>query len=612
MKSNLLLTSVVIVLSLLLVQCDDLAHLDLEKSDKKGPKKVQLISPVSGSTGQSTEVELLWEHVADGVEYRVMVSESSKFDSLLVDDIVDQASYTTALSAGKTYYWKIQPFHEEYYGKWSDIWFYTTASVESEPVSVDLVAPANGSTVPGENVTFEWTSAGQSADYNFQLAADTSFTSQVRDTVVQSTTVDISGLQEDSEFHWRVTPVLESATGTWSETGNFRTDVQLTSAPAPTSDFVTASNSDFMLDGSRFRYAGTNAYHLPNYQKVDPGAVERAFDSFEKAGITVVRMWAFYDGPAQYDNDITIQPEPGQYNEEGLVALDKVIARGKEAGVRFILPFVNYWSQLGGVKQYNTWDGNPEGGMQHFMTDPDTKEWFQDYISMLLNRVNTVTGVAYKNEPAIFAWEIMNEGRFRGADPTVLRDWYQETAQYIKSIDPNHMVSTGEEGFDEGTPAEYSSDQYSNTYVLRTGEGTSYVMNTAIPEIDYGTAHWYPAEFGWFISEWGLDPVKDENLLKAQHAWLKDHIAIAESHGKPFLLGEYGYPGWADERVVSVYRDLWEQAEGLEMDGSLIWQFTADHIKCYEYGGNICYPAGRADEALYNEFKTHIDNMNAQ
>lgn len=609
MKTNLLLIPLVLV-SLFLTQCDALEDLEVERG---GAKKVQLISPLSGAFDQSPEVELVWEHIADGVEYRVMISESSKFDTTVVDDIVTNSSYSTdKLNPEIKYYWKVQPFHEEYFGKWSDTWFFTTAAEDAEPVTVERVSPEDGTTVPAENVAFEWTSAGASAEYHFQIASDSSFNSVKRDTLVEDVYIEISGLQADSEYHWRVSPILESATGTWSTKGAFYTDVQEVSAPPSGSQFVSASNGDFMVDGQSFRYAGTNAYHLPNYQKVDPGVVERAFDSFENAGVTVVRMWAFYDGPPQYSNDITLQPEPGQYNEEGLVALDKVIARGKEAGVRFILPFINYWSQLGGVDQYNSWDGNPDGGMAHFISDPDTRKWFKDYISMLLNRVNTETGVAYKDEPAIFSWEIMNEARLPGENPTVLRDWYQEMAVHIKSIDSNHMVSTGEEGFDEGTPAEYSKDQYSNTYVLRTGEGTSYVMNTAIPEIDYGTAHWYPAEFGWYISAWGEDPVKDENLIKAQHAWIKDHIAIAETHDKPFLMGEYGFPGWADARVENVYRDLWEQADEMKMDGSLIWQFTADHVKCYEYGGNICYPAGRADQNLYDEFKSHIGVMDNQ
>src|SRR5690625_5662508 len=96
-----------------------------------------------------------------------------------------------------------------------------------------------------------------------------------------------------------------------------------------------------------------------------------------------------------------------------------------------------------------------------------------------------------------------------------MRDWYQEIAQYIKSIDSNHLLTTGEDGFDEGTPSEYSRGEYSNTYVLRAQEGTSYVMNVAIPEIDYGYAHWYAGDFGF-------DHGVPDNELRAQRAWIKE------------------------------------------------------------------------------------------
>lgn len=369
------------------------------------------------------------------------------------------------------------------------------------------------------------------------------------------------------------------------------------------SAFVSAENGDFTVEGRAFQFSGSNAYHLPNYEKMNPSVVEKTLDQFQEAGVEVVRIWGFYDGYPQYDNDITLQPEAGSYSEENLRHLDNLIAKGKDHDIRFVIAFVNYWDQLGGISQYNKWDGNPEGGMSHFINDPDTQKWYKDYIKMLLNRENTVTGKKYKNEPAVFSWEIMNEGRLPEGDPSELRDWYQEIAQYIKSIDSNHMVATGEEGFDHQVPEEYSVDQYSTSYPLEANKGTSYKMNTAIPEIDYGGAHWYP-------SEWGYGEDVNEDMMAAQKAWVKDHADIAENQNKPFLIGEYGFPGWGDQRVEKFYTNFWDEAENINLDGSLIWQLTPGSDKCYEYGGNICFPGGRGDNALYDGFTGHIKAMN--
>ena len=375
------------------------------------------------------------------------------------------------------------------------------------------------------------------------------------------------------------------------------------------SSFVQIQNSNFVVDGEVMRFAGTNAYYLPNYEKLNTGVVNRALDLFQDTGITVVRMWGFYDGfdcgySKNDPNENVIQTAPGEYSESALRDLDNVIAKGKDRGIGFIIPFINYWDELGGICQYNTWAGasNPSKNMEFFMSNPDTQKWFKDYIDMLLNRVNTVTGIAYKDEPAIVAWQIMNEGRNSGGDPTVLRDWYQEMAQYIKSIDSNHLVGTGEEGFDDGTPSEYSISEYSNTYVLRAQVGSSYVLNTAIPEIDFGSAHWYPTEFGF-------GSAVSDDLLRAQRAWLSDHKNIAENHGKPFIIGEFGLPSYGNERVNEMYNALYEHAESIQLDGNLLWQLVADGTKCWEFGGNICYPEGRGDTELYNEFKEHVSNL---
>lgn len=380
--------------------------------------------------------------------------------------------------------------------------------------------------------------------------------------------------------------------------------------PDPSQFVSVGLNSNFELGGNVFRFVGTNAYYLSNYQKLDPDVVDRAFDAFEDAGISVIRIWAFYDGYdcgySQYDaRENVIQTAPGEYSESALRDLDMVIVKGKQHGIRFILTFINYWDELGGICQYNTWDGasNPSTNMSHFINSDNTQTWFRDYIKMLLNRRNSITGVEFKNEPAIFSWQIMNEGRNSGQNPEILRDWYQEIASYIKSIDSNHLVSTGEEGFDEAIPSEYSIGEYSNTYVLRANEGTSYLLNTAIPEIDYGNAHWYPTDWGF-----GYD-VNAPSMVKAQNAWLHDHQNIAEKLNKPFILDEYGYAGWGDENVLTLYSKLWDHAEQIQLDGSLLWQFTADYVKCYEFGGNICWPGGRQDLSLYTNFRTHINNM---
>jgi hypothetical protein len=48
--------------------------------------------------------------------------------------------------------------------------------------------------------------------------------------------------------------------------------------------------------------------------------------------------------------------------------------------------------------------GNPK---ELFYTDSRCKQAYKNYVYMLLNRVNTYTGVQYKNDPVMFSFELM-------------------------------------------------------------------------------------------------------------------------------------------------------------------------------------------------------------
>ncbi|MFH1263567.1 MAG: cellulase family glycosylhydrolase [Pseudomonadota bacterium] len=377
---------------------------------------------------------------------------------------------------------------------------------------------------------------------------------------------------------------------------------------------MRASEGKFRVSGANFYSAGTNAYYLQVYQKLNSNVVDTALDLFAANDVRVIRIWAFYDGSdcGTLAGEPVIQTAAEVYDETALTYLDQVVKKIKDRGLYVILTAANYWQELGGVCQYVKWDGfagagghNPTAAeANHFFTSAQIKTWYKAYLSMLANRVNTATGVAYKDEPVIFSWELMNEARNPGANESILRDWYQEMAKYLKSIDTNHMVATGEEGFDEGSPSAYATT-YSNTYFMRAGEGTSYIANTAIPEIDFAGMHVYPDVFGFNpVGVWAADG----------STYITDHAAIAAAAVKPMIVGEYG-SGWNDGWTADstfkndVYTTWWSTIEGNASIGAdLVWQFTAA-TKCSESGGNIC---STRDTTITGLLKDHGARMKAK
>lgn len=137
-----------------------------------------------------------------------------------------------------------------------------------------------------------------------------------------------------------------------------------------------------------------------------------------------------------------------QYNEEAFQCLDRVLAYAPEYDVRIIIPFIasQRFPSIRGVDEFAALSGKTETGA--FWTDSEVKEDFKHFLSYLLNRVNTVSGKPYKEDPALLGWQFGNEfGSFYGDrglpgeewSPKIW-EWCKEMAAYIKNIDPNHLL----------------------------------------------------------------------------------------------------------------------------------------------------------------------------
>lgn len=337
--------------------------------------------------------------------------------------------------------------------------------------------------------------------------------------------------------------------------------------PTPASEqFVERNGQRLVLDHRTFRFVGTNQYYLMYSEPVMTDAV------IEKAAandFTVLRAWAFFD-IGQTDGTGTIadgdkgvyfhywDPQAGApaFNDgaNGLEKLDYVVAKAAEEGVRLVLPLTNNWANFGGIDQYNAW----AGAQYHsdFYTDPTMRQWYQDWISHLLNRVNTITGVAYKDDPTIMAWELANEPRCGGSglfprDPgcnsDTLTAWVDEMSTYIKSIDDNHLVGTGDEGF--------LCDQPAGHWTRNCADGVDAARFAALPTIDYLSYHLYPDSWGTDAA-WGTQ-------------WIELHNALARQIHKPAVLGEFGWQGKADRNVV--YNDWLSTFIRTGGTGALYW-----------------------------------------
>lgn len=192
-----------------------------------------------------------------------------------------------------------------------------------------------------------------------------------------------------------------------------------------------------MIDGHSDYFAGSNAYWLPFLK--DNSDVDLVMDHLRQSGLKVLRIWGFNDvNEIPTDGSVWfhhIHNGDSSINEgpDGLQRLDYVVKSAEAHNVKLIINFVNNWGDYGGIPAYSKAFG---GDGTTWYTDESSQASYRAYIKAVVSR--------YRGSPAIFAWELANEPRCRGCDTDVIYQWASKTSAFIKSLEPERMVSIGD------------------------------------------------------------------------------------------------------------------------------------------------------------------------
>ncbi|KAG6376142.1 glycoside hydrolase family 5 protein [Boletus reticuloceps] len=256
--------------------------------------------------------------------------------------------------------------------------------------------------------------------------------------------------------------------------------VVLAAVPHPYhSPFIGTDGTSFVLNGSNFRYIGTNAYWLPALNTNED--IWYTLGNISALGIKVVRLWAF--------NDVNTVPINGTWFQlvsngtvsindgpNGLQKLDTIVEMAEKRGLYVILSLTNNWYPLPLLPSNDTgivprdvtrgtnnslprnYLSNDYGGMDLYVREfgLETHDQFYTNPSILNAFLNFTTQIVsrYVNSSAILSWEPANDPRCNSTllasqsctTETVTR-WHATVATHIRSIDPNHLISAGTSGF---------------------------------------------------------------------------------------------------------------------------------------------------------------------
>lgn len=355
-------------------------------------------------------------------------------------------------------------------------------------------------------------------------------------------------------------------------------------------DFVTVKETQLVRNGKPYYFLGTNVWYGANLgmqgHEGDRKRLKRELDLLESLGVTNLRILGASE-KTEYFNTVNpaFQTSLGEYNVDVLKGLDFFLDEMRKRDMVAVIYLNNYWVWSGGMAQYVAWcedETMPNPFLKEydwhtfmlysgqFYEHQEANQAYRKYIKMLINRENTVNGRLYKNDPTIMAWQLSNEPRPKPAEDEEKHidrfiTWVDETAAYIKSLDSNHLVSTGNEGLKGSLESE-----------------RCYLKAHQSPHIDYMTFHLWILNWGWFDPEnpEATYPQAEENALN----YLNQHIEYAKQVGKPVTFEEFGIPRdghsyspeastkWRDRYFKTIFDKIYNGVEsGSPLAGSNFW-----------------------------------------
>lgn len=316
-------------------------------------------------------------------------------------------------------------------------------------------------------------------------------------------------------------------------------------APKPAEHSFIKVNADgqFVRDGKPYYFVGANFWYGAILGSEGEGGnrerLHKELDFLKSIGINNLRVLVGADGENGIKTRVepSLQVAPGVYNDTILAGLDYFMNELRERDMTAVLYLNNSWEWSGGYSVYLQWSGHGDvvvpavdgwpaymEYVKQFPQSDSAKALFANHVNYIVSRTNRYNQIKYVDDPTIMSWQIGNEPRaFSDENKEPFARWMADVAAQIKSLDPNHMVSSGSEG---SWGCEMDMSLFEKIH--------------ADPNINYLNIHIWPYNWSWVKADslTELLPRAKENTKK----YIDDHMVIARKYSKPIVLEEFGFP----------------------------------------------------------------------
>ena len=315
--------------------------------------------------------------------------------------------------------------------------------------------------------------------------------------------------------------------------------------PADSGHSFIRVNADgqFVRDGKPYYFVGTNFWYGAILGSQGEGGnrerLHKELDFLKSIGVNNLRVLVGVDGEEGVKARVqpTLQTAPGVYNDTILDGLDYFMNELRKRDMTAVLFLNNSWEWSGGYSVYLQWSGHGKAVIpaidgwpaymeyvKQYQQSDSAKALFAKHVEYIVSRTNRYNQLKYVDDPTIMSWQIGNEPRaFSDENKEPFARWMASVAAQIKSLDANHMVSSGSEGLwgCEGDIALFEKIHSDSN-------------------IDYLNIHIWPYNWGWVKADSLVEmlPQAKENTRQ----YIDQHMEVAKKYRKPLVLEEFGFP----------------------------------------------------------------------